>query len=192
MVSLREGPKPNISVISGFLDPWDPLFMDFNIQKYFIFKYMGTFSKHANLDFQHFVSFGKDRHRKMMKIRLIKFPKYRCGSNIYQKNMNGIWLIWYRYPLQNIKWQFRKFVFLIILVDQKGSHRVFMKSGILRRWNLDEFWKTENGPKMISFSQGIPKKRNFAMVESWRFRKSENIKIKVLRIPNSWNINTSY
>ena len=32
---LCEGPKPNISMISGFVDPWDSLFLDLNIPKYF-------------------------------------------------------------------------------------------------------------------------------------------------------------
>ena len=30
-VLLCEGTKPNISMISGFVDLWDPLFMDFDI-----------------------------------------------------------------------------------------------------------------------------------------------------------------
>ena len=34
MFSLCEEPKPNISTISGFFDPWDPLFMDYtNLRK---------------------------------------------------------------------------------------------------------------------------------------------------------------
>ena len=34
-VSLCEGPKPNISVICGFLNPKGPLFIHFIIQKFF-------------------------------------------------------------------------------------------------------------------------------------------------------------
>ena len=34
-ICLCERPKPNISMISGFLDPWEPLFMDLNILIYF-------------------------------------------------------------------------------------------------------------------------------------------------------------
>ena len=34
-ILLCEGPKPNISMISGFLRPGEPLFMDLNILKYF-------------------------------------------------------------------------------------------------------------------------------------------------------------
>ena len=32
---LLERPKPNIFMISGFLDPWEALLMDLNIPKYF-------------------------------------------------------------------------------------------------------------------------------------------------------------
>ena len=32
-VILCEGPKPNISMISGFLEPWSPVFMAFIIPK---------------------------------------------------------------------------------------------------------------------------------------------------------------
>ncbi len=32
-VLLCEVPKPNIFMISGFLNPWSPLFMEVNIQK---------------------------------------------------------------------------------------------------------------------------------------------------------------
>ena len=35
---LCAGPKPNISIISGFLTPRGPLFMDFNIPKYYVCK----------------------------------------------------------------------------------------------------------------------------------------------------------
>ena len=34
-ILLHEGPKPNISMISGCLSPGEPLFMDLNILKYF-------------------------------------------------------------------------------------------------------------------------------------------------------------
>ena len=34
-ILLCERPKPNISMISGFLDPQDPLFMDLNIPNSF-------------------------------------------------------------------------------------------------------------------------------------------------------------
>ena len=34
-VLLCEGPNPNISMIYEFVDPWDPLFIGFHIQKYF-------------------------------------------------------------------------------------------------------------------------------------------------------------
>ena len=30
---LREGPKPNIFMISGFMSPGEPLFMDLDLQK---------------------------------------------------------------------------------------------------------------------------------------------------------------
>ena len=46
-VLLCEGPKPNISMISGFLSPGEPLSTDLNIPKYFK-KYknnMETFSE---------------------------------------------------------------------------------------------------------------------------------------------------
>ena len=33
LVLLCDGPKPNISMISGFLSPGEPLFMDLNIPK---------------------------------------------------------------------------------------------------------------------------------------------------------------
>ena len=32
---LLERPKPPTSIISGFLDPWEPLFVDSNIQTYY-------------------------------------------------------------------------------------------------------------------------------------------------------------
>ena len=35
LVLLLERPKPPNFMISGFSDPWDPLFMDLNIPKYF-------------------------------------------------------------------------------------------------------------------------------------------------------------
>ena len=35
LVLVCEGPKLNMSMISGFLDPWDPSFMDLNIPKDF-------------------------------------------------------------------------------------------------------------------------------------------------------------
>ena len=75
-----EGPKPNISMISGFLNPWSPVFMVYyskNTSKN-IRKYMGTSS--TNIAFHiwtsmFFVKLGKDGHRKKMKIRLIKYSK---------------------------------------------------------------------------------------------------------------------
>ena len=33
LVLLGEGPKPNMSMVSGFVNPQKPLFMDLNIQK---------------------------------------------------------------------------------------------------------------------------------------------------------------
>ena len=33
-ILLCEEPKPNISIVSGCLDPWEPLVMDLNIQSY--------------------------------------------------------------------------------------------------------------------------------------------------------------
>ena len=35
-VLLYEGPKPPNSVISGFVDPWEPLFVDLNIPNSFL------------------------------------------------------------------------------------------------------------------------------------------------------------
>ena len=34
LVLLLEKLKPNISMISGFLEPWEPLFVDLDILKY--------------------------------------------------------------------------------------------------------------------------------------------------------------
>ena len=39
------------------------------------------------LDFQHFVNFGKDRHREMMKIRLIKLRKAWIWDQYHPENM---------------------------------------------------------------------------------------------------------
>ena len=35
MVLLCDGPKPQNSMMSGFSDPWNPVFMDLNTPKYF-------------------------------------------------------------------------------------------------------------------------------------------------------------
>ena len=34
LVLFLERPKPQHAIISGFSDPWDPLYMDLNILKY--------------------------------------------------------------------------------------------------------------------------------------------------------------
>ena len=102
------------------------------------------------------------RHRKMMKIRLIKTPKSWIWNRYLSKSMNGILLIWYKYPLQNIKWHFWISDIFIILGSifceprghqhkiaiflgpkQSSFHRVFMKNGILQWWNLGNFANLE-------------------------------------------------
>ena len=35
MTSILERPQPNISMMSGFVNPWEPFFMHLNIPKYF-------------------------------------------------------------------------------------------------------------------------------------------------------------
>ena len=67
-VLLCEGPKPNISMISGFLSRGEPLYMDLNIPKYFktYKRNMGTFFKHIIFikhtfwDINTFCNFGPD------------------------------------------------------------------------------------------------------------------------------------
>ena len=61
LVLLCEGPKPNISMISGFLSPGEPLFMDLNTPEYFktykkIWKHFGKyyFCKSGNPFFDFF------------------------------------------------------------------------------------------------------------------------------------------
>ena len=50
-VLLWKGPKPPNAMISGFLNPGGPLFVDFNIQNYFkqYKKHMETLLKHIIL-----------------------------------------------------------------------------------------------------------------------------------------------
>ena len=60
------------------------------------------------------VNFGKDGHRQIPKNRLMKYWKSWRWFNIYQKTWMDLLLIWYQYPLQNIKRQFRNFVFVIL------------------------------------------------------------------------------
>ena len=64
---------------------------------------------------------GKDVHRQIIKIRLIKSPLSWDETNIYQKT-SMCFANRYKYLLQNIKCFFRK----------------------LRWWNLDESWKSEH------------------------------------------------
>ena len=59
-------------MISGFVSPWEPLYMDLNIPKYFKDKKkMGTFSKdiiYINLKNENpNANFWKDGHEQMMK-----------------------------------------------------------------------------------------------------------------------------
>ena len=64
---LCEGPKPNISMFSGFVNPWEPLVMDSIILEYF--ENIGKLWKHFKKICLHtsglpfFVNFGKDGHR---------------------------------------------------------------------------------------------------------------------------------
>ena len=50
-ILLGEGPKPNISRIPGYFNPWSPVFMDINIPDYFktYKKNMGMFSENISL-----------------------------------------------------------------------------------------------------------------------------------------------
>ena len=72
------------------------------------------FIKNLNiLDFQDCVNFGKDGRRKLMKNRLIRFQKSWIRDQYLSTSMNGFFLIWYRYLLQNTKrnlgiWEFGK------------------------------------------------------------------------------------
>ena len=83
---LCEGPKPHNSLTSGFVDPWEPLFMDLNIPNYFkqYKKNVGTFQEciiFENLEFGEITEFEiidpirKRRARKMMKIHVTKSRK---------------------------------------------------------------------------------------------------------------------
>ena len=89
------------------LDPWTPYVSLKYFKKYK--KIMGTSLKHiifTYMDCRKFVNFGKDGHRKMMKIRVIKSSKSWIRDQYLLKNMSGFLWIWYQYLYQNIKWHF--------------------------------------------------------------------------------------
>ena len=97
------------------------------------------------LDFQHFVNFWKDVHRKIPKNRLMKSPNMRPRSI---KKVNGVLIVCYQYPLRNIKWlwgisKFDNFGIIFLGPKQLSSYRAFLRNG-LRLWNLDEFRKSEH------------------------------------------------
>ena len=56
--------------------------------------------------------------------------------------------------------------------DEEPFNKIskFIETNIYKK-TLMAFWKSEK----IGFSQGIHKKQNFTMVESWNVRKIENI-----------------
>ena len=66
LVWLCEGPKPQNSMISGFPDPWNPVFIDLNIPNYFNEheKYMESVAfSFINRVIWNFENSGKYRHR---------------------------------------------------------------------------------------------------------------------------------
>ena len=98
-VLLCEGPKPSMSMISGFLNPWNPVFIDLNTLKIFrnIRKYGNMFENiicvHLRIVFWKFLKshvpfcildmsstslfyqICEDGDREMMKLGWIKSPK---------------------------------------------------------------------------------------------------------------------
>ena len=135
-------------MISGFLSPEEPLFMDF-IPKYFKeYKKYGNISKNmifTHLDFQIFVNLGEGGHRKIPRIRLMKFQKSWIWDQISIKRNE--WLFANMVPIstQNIKWFVGEFwnvdAFGNICWGPKQSSfgRVFRKSRTLQWWNLGSF-----------------------------------------------------
>ena len=130
---------PNLT-FPWFLDFWTPgapylLFLLYQNAPEIIRKYIGTFLKHIifHIWTSSFVNFGKDGHREIPKIRLIKSPKSWIWDQYLSINMNGCLLIWYQYPYQNIKWHFLEFFkfdnFEIIFLDTKrlAYHRVLLR-----------------------------------------------------------------
>ena len=116
-----------------FLDFWTPgnpyiWILFYEITSKSISKYMDTFEKYYFCIYGlPFLSFNEqDGHRRMMKIRLIKFPKSWIWDQYLSKGMNGILLTWYQYLLRNTKWLFWN----------------------LRWCNLDKSWKSENSKKV--------------------------------------------
>ena len=66
----------------------------------------------AYLDFQHFVSFGKDGHRKVPKIRVIKSPKIMDMRLISIKKHGGFVANMVQISITKHKMIFSKFYFL--------------------------------------------------------------------------------
>ena len=117
LVLLLERPKPNISMISGFLSPGGPLFMDLNVPKYsekYKKHYGNMFGKYHfyksedhfvlrkclfyfglwNFGYLMFIKFCEDGDREMMKIPVNDSSKsWICIS----------------YLLKTMKWKFGKF-----------------------------------------------------------------------------------
>ena len=113
-ILLCEGPKPNISMISGFCEPLEPRIYGFyhaKILQNISAKYMEPFQKililHIRTSF--FVKFGKDMKRRAPRNPedpLMKSPKSWIWGQYLFKSMNGFLLIWYKYLYQNIKCHF--------------------------------------------------------------------------------------
>ena len=87
--------------------PVDPVFMALYFKR--IRKYVESSLKKGfvYMDFKHVVGFGKDRHRKIPKIRLIKCSKSWIWDQYPPENMNGFLLIWYQYLYQQMNGIFK-------------------------------------------------------------------------------------
>ena len=145
-VSLCEEPKPNMSMIPGFLDLWDPLFIDLNIRKIL-----------------HDIWENIGKHWKNLRSVLPKCCQYlkRWASKNGEDPSNNISKAMDTGPISIKKheWMFANMVSIPIAKHTKdfGISNV----GNLRIISL--------GPKQSFFSQGFPTQRNFTMAESGYF-----------------------